>query len=157
MCNILFNARLRSARIIQCNANIKLQRPPKKLIKNEHTTPVLYGTVLSRKGTGQQTFIKILLDSGTSSSIVCGSFTKKLRMKQRVSNTWSTKGGTFNTNYVAKCQITLPEMDKNKLITWDCHVDDRTVNSRYDMIMGRDLLRELKFNLDFDDDVVSCR
>ena len=85
--------------------------------------PVLYGTLFTRKGTDQQRVIKILCNSGTSSIIVSGAFTKKLRMKNKVTNTWNTKGGNLTTNYEAKVQITLPELDSNKIINWECHIE----------------------------------
>ena len=75
--------------------------------------PVLHGTAFSRKGTDQQRAIKILCDSGTLSTIVSRPFIKKLSMKKKTKNTWNMKGGNFTTNYVAKVQITLPELDSN--------------------------------------------
>ena len=70
-------------------------------------------------------------------------------MKKKETNTWNTKGGNFTTNYMANLQITLPELDSNKIINWSCHVDDNDEASRYDMIIGRDLLSELKLCVDF--------
>ena len=93
-----------------------LNNSPKKRVKKSHLTHVLYGTLFTRKGTEEQRVIKILCDSGTSSTIVSGAFTKKLRMKTKTNNTWNTKGGNFTTNYKAKVQITLPELDKNKIV-----------------------------------------
>ena len=126
-------------------------------MKIQHLTPVLYGTVSVRKGTDDQQLIKILCDSGTSSTIVSGEFVKKLRMKKREKNTWNTKGGNFTTSHTAKVQITLPELDSNKIVTWNCHADLTDGNSRYDMIIGRDLLSELKFILDFGNNKINCK
>ena len=81
---------------------------------------------------------------------------KKFRMKTKTNNTWNTKGGNFTTNYKAKVQITLPELDSNKIINWECHIDDNDNNNRYDMIIGRDLLSELKFCVDFGNNIISC-
>ena len=119
--------------------------------------PVLYGTLFTRKGTEQQCVIKIVCDSGTSSTIVSGPFTKKLRMKEKSENTWNTKGGNFTTSYKAKVQFTLPELDSNKVINLECQVDNNNKESRYDMIIGRDLLSELKFCVDFGNNEINCR
>ena len=43
-----------------------------KRLKTEHLTPVLIGSLFTRKGSDDQRVIKILLDSGTSSTIVSG-------------------------------------------------------------------------------------
>ena len=43
--------------------------------------------------------------------------------------------------------LRLPEFDNDKIIEWDVHVTRETTN--YDMILGRDLLSELKMILDF--------
>ena len=78
-------------------------------------------------------------------------------MKKREKNMWNTKGGNFRTSHTAKVQITLPELDSNKIVIWNCHADLTDGNSRYDMIIGRDLLRELKFNIDFGNDEINCK
>lgn len=146
---------IKRTRSYECNS-FRLNKPQKKRTKKAHLTPVLYGTMFTRKGTEQQRMIRILCDSGTSSTIVSGPFTKKLRMKKKEKNTWNTKGGNFTTNYMANVQFTLPELDSNKIINWTCHVDDSDEHSRYDMIIGRDLLSELKFCVDFGNNEINC-
>ena len=44
-------------------------------------------------------------------------------------------------------ELVLPELDVKKSGTWNFHEDDLQKNSRYDMIIGRDLLLELKLDL----------
>ena len=109
-----------------------------------------------RKGTHDQAPVKVLLDSGTSSTIVSGRYCKKLKQKTQKKTTWATKAGTFTTSSTAKIKLSLPELDSNKIVTWDCYVDDSTEKQRYDVIIGRDLLSVLKLNLDFDTMSISC-
>ena len=48
-------------------------------------------------------------------------------------------------------ELVLPELHATNRMTWNFHVDDLQKHSRYDMIMGRDLLLELKLDLCFYD------
>jgi len=44
----------------------------------------------------------------------------------------------------------MPEFHQNKEIKWEMYVDEsKHGSSRYDMIMGRDLMTELGFKIDF--------
>ena len=45
-------------------------------------------------------------------------------------------------NIKVKIDFTLPELSATKIVTWNCHVDD-SAKGRYDMILRRDLLKEL--------------
>ena len=45
----------------------------------------------------------------------------------------------------------IPELGAKKSVTWNFYMDDLQENSRYDMIIGRDLLLELKLDLCFSD------
>ena len=140
----------------ECNSlNVSVKKDSKRR-KLQHKTPVLIGSLFTRKGTDDQRVIKILLDSGTSSTIISGDYCKKLRKSTDSKTKWNTKGGNFTTNYTAKLKFTLPELDNNKIVTWTAHVDDSSQPHRYDMIVGRDLLKALNINLDFGNDVVNC-
>ena len=112
----------------ECNSLNVMCKKNSKRLKTEHKTPVLIGSLFTRKGTDDQRVIKILLDSGTSSTIVSGHYCKKLRKSTDTTTTWNTKGGNFTTNYTANLKFTLPELDANKIVTWKCHVDDSDEN-----------------------------
>ena len=45
----------------------------------------------------------------------------------------------------------LPKLDATKSMTWNFHMDDSQKHSRYEMIIGQDLLLELKLDLCFYD------
>ena len=44
-------------------------------------------------------------------------------------------------------ELVLPELDATKSVTWSFHVDDSQKNLHDDIIIGRDLLLELKLDL----------
>ena len=91
--------------------------------------------------------LMILLDSGVSSSIVLGKHTHKLFHKKTQTFKWSTQGGDFLTTYTKNVELVIPELDATKSMTWTFHVYYLQKNPRYDMIIGKDLLLELKLDL----------
>ena len=86
----------------------------------------------------------ILLDPGASYLIVLGKHTEKLRHKNNQPNKWSTQCGDFLTTNKTNVELALTELDATKSVVWSFHVDDLQKNSRYIMIIGHDLLLELK-------------
>ena len=127
-------------------------------MKQQHLTPVLYGLLFDRKGSESSRAVKILLDSGTSGTILAKKFAKKLKLKKIPNPTvWNTKGGNFVTEHKAKLRLCFPELDQSKVVTWDCYVDSSDDEPRYDVIIGRDLLKQLKFSLNFDTDEIECK
>jgi len=126
-----------------------IRQPKNKKQKLEQLVPVLYGLFYPRKGADVATEIKILLDSGASSSIMSAKMAKKLRKITTKTQKWETRAGIFTTNAKAKLQCSLPELDGDKTITYNVHIDASEAEQRYDLIMGRDLLAELRLLLDF--------
>ena len=61
-------------------------------------------------------------------------------------------GGKFSTTQKHQVEFSMPEFSTDKTITWIVHVDNRTdsTSTRYDMIIGSDLLIELGIMLDFE-------
>jgi hypothetical protein len=37
---------------------------------------------------------------------------------------WEMLGGTFQTNYKVQLNFKLPKFDGEKIITWDCYLDE---------------------------------
>jgi len=131
-------------------------RKPRKKQKISHLAPILIGELNIRLGKPKFEPIRTLLDTGTTSSLVLGRLTKKLRMTQSNKSTkWNTKAGIFETNKTCKVQFILPEFDQNKVIEWKMHVDDSTADFNYDMIIGTDLMVELGISIDFDKQVMT--
>ena len=67
--------------------------------------------------------IRILLDSGSSGSIILEKFVCKLGMKNDATTSWITKGENFQTSKKCKTTYILKEFFENKSIEWDLHVD----------------------------------
>ena len=60
--------------------------------------------------------------------------------------------GVFSTQGVCKVQFTMPEFHDKSIIEYYVHVADK--ESRYNMIIGRDLIKAFKLKLDFDHDTI---
>ena len=94
---------------------------------------------------------RILLDSGSSGSIILEKFVHKLCMKNDTTTSWITKGGNFQTSKKCKTTFVLNKFFENKSIEWNLHVDSTPGLHQYDMILGRNVqvLSELRIMLDF--------
>ena len=96
--------------------------------------------------------IKALCDTGASGTIILKDKVKKGRIKtspkKRVK--WHTQGGTFTTRQESLIDFKLPEFNNNKIVTWSCHVDDKTdpKSAQYDMILGMDLMIAIGLTVD---------
>ena len=85
--------------------------------------------------------LKILLDSGASSTLLTQKHTKNLRVTSNTKDTkWRTTAGAFMTNKQVDAQFILPELHEGRTICTTAHVTKHL--GQYDMILGRDLLRE---------------
>jgi hypothetical protein len=128
-----------------------------KLAKSSHPTTEL---VVSLIVNNEEHLLRALADTGASSSIILEAYTSAPFIKTDDSNAtiWSTMGGKFSTNKTGFVTFSLPEFNLKKQMctSWPCHVDDRSESSStYDMIMGRDLLRELGIIMNFNDHTVT--
>ena len=56
-----------------------------------------------------------------------------------------TQAGNINTNIEVKVNFTLPTLSATNDVTWKCHIYDSS-KGRYNMSLGRDLLKELGLN-----------
>ena len=66
--------------------------------------------------------------------------------KTKQERQWYTAAGVLNTNTKIATSFSLPELHANKLINQSLHVVDLNIN-RYDMIIGRDLIRSLGIDI----------
>ena len=80
---------------------------------------------------------------------------KKLRVKTDSSATWETRNGTMQISKKCKVHFQLPEISPTMGIVTDVHLT-KSLSSKYNMIMGRNLMRELKIKLDFEHDKFEC-
>ncbi len=115
--------------------------------------PIAFVRFNTRQGKAKPMWIRALLDSGASESIISKKFTSKLKMKKTgKKTTWNTPSGQFATDLKAKAQFTIPELHDNKLIEWDLHVAPDM--GAHEMIIGRDILQFLKIDIRFSDMII---
>ena len=117
--------------------------------KNSHHSPILKGCMNTRSGRGEFINYMILFYSGRRSTIVMGNLISKI--KQKISpkiTTWETQAGNFTTSQKVNVDFYLPEFITTKIVLWKCNVDKKN-NSRFDMILGRDLLTALVLDIKF--------
>ena len=100
----------------------------------------MFGAINIKHGVEEYNHIKILLDSGASSSIISQKFVKKLRQKDFVKTEWKTVAGIFKTNKQCNVTFKLSELNRTARIQHTMHVTPTL--GAYDMILGRDALSE---------------
>lgn len=97
-------------------------------------------------------FLRALIDSGASRSILhAASLPNALKSKiiddPDGSITWSTNGGTYQTSYIAKFWFELSELAPAQYFKHTFKVDTTTNSPKYDIIIGRDLIKTLQIDL----------
>ena len=121
--------------------------------KVHNLSSITLGYLHSRKGSRKgkhQKRLKILFDSGCGDTIINQSVIGDLETSKTKPSKWATKTGSFSTNKKCKINFMLPAFHKHRDVTWAAHVDDSTeTNSRYDMIIGRDLMHVLGLDTSF--------
>ena len=55
--------------------------------------------------------------------------------------------GNFTNEFSAELTFQLPELSNSLELTWQCDVVKDLSNTSYDMIIGRDVLKELKIDV----------
>ena len=132
-----------------------LCRPPQKCQKTNQLTPVTVALINTRLGKSRYKKVRILLDSRSSGSIILEKFVRKLRMQKDTTTNWIMKGGNFQTSKKCKTTFILKEFYENKSIEWNLHVDSTPGPHHYDMILGHDVMSELRITLNFKDQTMT--
>ena len=88
----------------------------KNVKKINYLTPVTIVLIKTWLEKSKFKKIRILLDSGSSGSIILEKFVHKLRMKNDTTTSWITKGGNFQTSKKCKTTFILKEFFENKSI-----------------------------------------
>src|SRR6478672_12336434 len=94
--------------------------------------------------------MKILYDIVCGTTLIHLSLAGKLPLQTDRPSNWSTKAGSFRTTKTCKFNLVLPAFHEHRNISWTAFVDETDkLASKYDMIIGRDLLEELGMNFLF--------
>ena len=93
----------------------------------------------TRRGKANFKNIRILLDGRCSSTVVMLRLVEKIRIEKDAVMQWHTQAGNITTNLKVKVYFILPILSEKNVVAWRCQVEKST-KSRYDMILGRDLL-----------------
>ena len=109
--------------------------------------PLTFERMNLTRGKPKPQNIRILLDSGSSATVMCQWLVKRLKVRKTVETQWKTMAGTVSTAGTAKVELSLPEFYEDKLLEWKVHLTPKLGN--YDMIIGRDLLTELGIDIHF--------
>ena len=129
------------------------RKKPAKRHKNVDMKPVVWVRFNHRLDKQKPLTLKALLDSGGSGTLIEKRFVKELKLTKLPSKqVWTTPAGIMNTTSKARAEFCIPELHDNRMITWDVHVADKLGN--YDMIIGRDILKDLGIDLCFSDETV---
>ena len=139
----------------ECNVISNLLNTMKReKSKNSNHSPKIQGCINTRSGTSKFGLFWILLGSGSSSTIVIGKLTSKIKGKNSSeTTTWETQAGKSTTSKKTNIDFCLPEFSATKILSWKFHVDNKN-KSRYDMILGRDLLTALGLDLIFSENII---
>ena len=126
--------------------------PPRKKQKLDQTCPITFGKVRTRLGKPKPVTVKILFDTGASATIGQYDALKHLWLRKETDTEWTTAAGTMITDLKTKLQFKLIEFDQDSVIEWKIHVTKQKMS--YDLIIGRDLMKELGIKIDFETDTV---
>ena len=86
------------------------QHKANKKQKTNHTRPIVFAYIQTSLGKTKPKRIKVLLDSGSTSTLVKKEYVKKLRLNKGKETTWRTMMGDFKTYAQTKVQFVLPEL-----------------------------------------------
>ena len=103
-------------------------------------TPVTIALINTWLGKSRYKKVRILLDSGSSGSVILEKFVRKLSMQKDTTTNWIMTGGNFQMSKKCKTTFILKEFYENKSIEWNLHVDSTPGPHRYDMILGCDVM-----------------
>ena len=91
--------------------------------------------------------LRVLLDTGCSDSLVRAEYASS-GQKEKSKNIYSTGGGNITTHTQSTIFFTLPEFSDKKIIKWKFNVFENK-HLEYDLIIGRDLMNDLKLDILF--------
>ena len=101
-------------------------------------------------GKEQKGFVRALLNSGASKSVIGLHHVKKLFLRKEEATKFQTAHGTFSMSGRCRVKFILPEISLKVNISHEIHVHSGDLGA-YNMILGRDLLSSLVLDTCFSD------
>ena len=145
--------------MFECHASMAELIRPKKKVKREHLSPITLALLKAKRDSRKPTDLKrlrVLFDSGCTATMINRKAVRHLKKSKHTPTSWSTKAGKLSTSRKCKIAFSLPEFFQGKEIEWDAYVDESPADqSRYDMIIGRDIMDELNIDILFSQSKVS--
>jgi hypothetical protein len=108
-------------------------------------------TIPKDKGGKQYKTYLGLVDTGTSSSLINRDIVKDTTFEKtlsKIGTLWVTQAGTFETEGQVRVEnYFLPQFTNKRKISSDFHVFTKNAKDTYDLILGRDILTNIGFNI----------
>ena len=107
-------------------------------INSKNLVLLTSGKVNTSLGVPKYKNIKVLLDSGSSSTIMSSHLAKKLQIKRGPKLNWSTLASTVSARTKVRVQFSLPKFFEDWVVEYPVHLTKALEN--YNLIIGQDLL-----------------
>lgn len=99
--------------------------------------------------------LSVLFDTGAKYSCVKAESSQWGTIRRRQRTTFATPNGLFTTSKKSEIEFNLTEFSESKVVKWNFHVLPESQPLPYDIIIGRDLMKELNMDVLYSQDVVT--
>ena len=99
--------------------------------------------------------LMVLLDTGSERSVIKATHSHHGKVSKGPAIKFRTPSGTFLSKNAVVMDFTLSEFSDSRKVRWKFHVLPEDSRLPYDMIIGRDLIRKLKMDVLYSDNVVT--
>ena len=119
----------------------------RKRLKKSPLMPIII--IMAKIQPGEYKPLVCLLDTGTTSCIAMRSSIPHADIRRSAATQWKTKAGLFTTEGTTTLKFMAPEFSTNPKFEFAFHVDSRSTNSTYDVILGTNFLEAFQIDLRF--------
>ena len=103
----------------------------------------------------QKKSLKVILDTGSERSVIKHIHSHHGKVSKGHAIKFRTPSGTFTSKDAVDVDFTLSEFSDSRRVRWKFHVLPENSRLPYDMIIGRDLMRNLKMYVLYYNNVVT--
>ena len=119
---------------------------------DQDNAPIVFLELIRPDGKKIPRIFKTLLDLGASASVVLSKVVQDLDTEIAKFMAFQTMTGMFNTTHMCETKFKIPELNQSAEISKKLHVAQ--MNGRYIVILGQDVLKELKLVINFHAEIV---